>query len=134
MDVDAASGLRWRNGCAGPTVTRTFVDFSKAEAGFPRWQTADRLWQARAARGPGVAGRPKGTRTAYFYGGGFFPFGRTWGGWFAPSRLCPIASRAARVRPGGSRGALPVPVRGAARGLDAARRWRWRWRWRGGGG
>jgi hypothetical protein len=48
-------------------------------------------WLARAARGPGVAGGPKGTRTAYFYGGGFFPFGRSWGGFgFPPSRSCPI--------------------------------------------
>ena len=59
--------------------------------GWPAWQKANRGWQARAARGPGVSGGPKGTRTAYFYGGGFFPFGRSWGGSFAPTRRCPIA-------------------------------------------
>ena len=47
-------------------------------------------WQARAARGSGVGGGPKRTRTSYFYGGGFYPFGRTWGGSFAPSKKCPI--------------------------------------------
>ena len=48
-------------------------------------------WQARAARGAGVAGGPKRNRTAYFYGGGFYPFGRTWGGTFAPTKECPDA-------------------------------------------
>jgi hypothetical protein len=36
----------------------------------------------------GVRGGPKGTHTAYFYGSGFFPFGRTWGAPFAPSKTC----------------------------------------------
>ncbi len=91
VDVDAASGLRWRDGCVGPMVTRSYVDYSRAETGFKSWQRADAGWQARAAHGPGAAGGPKGTRTAYFYGGGFFPFGRTWGGGgFAPTKMCPI--------------------------------------------
>ena len=91
VDVDAASGLKWRDGCVGPMVTRSFVDYSRAESGFKSWQRADQNWEVRAARGPGVGGGPKGTRTAYFYGGGFYPFGRTWGGGgFAPTRLCPI--------------------------------------------
>ena len=93
MDVDAATGLRWQEGCAGPMVTKAFIDFSKAEAGFKTWQNADRLWQARAARGPGVAAGRSGRSTAYFYGGfpAFYPFGRTWGGAFAPTKTCPIA-------------------------------------------
>jgi membrane peptidoglycan carboxypeptidase len=91
VDVDASSGLRWRDGCVGPIVTRSYVDYSRAETGFKSWQRADAGWQARAARGAGAAGGPKGTRTSYFYGGGFYPFGRTWGGGgFAPSRACPI--------------------------------------------
>jgi membrane peptidoglycan carboxypeptidase len=90
-DIDSASGLRWRDGCVGPMVTRSFVDYSRAEAGFKSWQRADQGWEVRAARGPGVGGGPKGTRTAYFYGGGFYPFGRTWGGGgFVPTKLCPI--------------------------------------------
>jgi len=89
-DIDAASGLLWREGCVGPMVTRTFIDLSRVEAGFKSWQKADAAWQARAARGAGVAGGPKRTRTAYFYGGGFFPFGQSWGGSFQPTKRCPI--------------------------------------------
>ena len=37
----------------------------------------------RAAKGPGVKGGPKKTRTSYFYSGSFHPFGATWGGKFA---------------------------------------------------
>ncbi|MEI7742153.1 MAG: transglycosylase domain-containing protein [Chloroflexota bacterium] len=90
VDVDSASGLLWQEGCVGPMVTKTFIDLSNAEAGFKTWQKADIAWQARAARGAGVAGGPKHTRTAYFYGGGFYPFGRSWGGDFAPTKPCPI--------------------------------------------
>ncbi len=94
VDVDAASGLRWREGCVGPKATRSFVDYSSAEAGFKAWQKADAAWQARAARGPGVTGGPKRTHTAYFYGSGngisWYPFGRSWGGKFAPTKKCPI--------------------------------------------
>jgi membrane peptidoglycan carboxypeptidase len=91
-DVDAATGLLWQDGCAGPQVTRSYIDYSQAEAAWPAWQSADIGWQARAARGSGVAGGPKGTRTSYFYGGfpAFFPFGTTWGGAFAPTKMCPV--------------------------------------------
>src|SRR6185312_316509 len=91
VNVDAASGLRWREGCAGPEVTRSFIDFSNVESGYRSWQRADIAWQARAARGPGVSGGPKGTHTAYLYGGGFYPFGASWGGRFAPTKNCKIA-------------------------------------------
>jgi membrane carboxypeptidase/penicillin-binding protein PbpC len=94
VDIDEASGLLWREGCVGPMVTKSFIDYSKAEAGFKAWQKADAAWQARAARGPGVRGGPKGTRTAYFYGSGnginWYPYGRSWGGSFAPTKKCPI--------------------------------------------
>ncbi len=91
IDTDAASGLLWQDGCVGPMVTRSFLDFSRVESAFPVWQKADTAWQKRAARGAGVAGGPKRTRTSYFYGGGFYPFGRTWGGQFAPTATCPLA-------------------------------------------
>ncbi len=91
VDIDQASGLLWQAGCVGPMVTKSFVDFGAAESAFPGWQKSDNAWQARAARGVGVSGGPKRTRTAYFYGGGFFPFGRSWGGGFAPTRTCPLA-------------------------------------------
>ncbi len=92
VDIDQASGLLWQEGCVGPMVTQTFIDFSTYDAGFTQWQKADIAWQDRAAKGPGVAGGQKKTRTAYFYGGGFYPYGRTWGGTFAPKDLCPIGT------------------------------------------
>jgi len=91
VDVDEASGLLWQEGCVGPLVTRSFIDLQGVEAGFPAWQKADEAWQVRAAKGPGRAGGPKRTRTAYFYGGSFYPFGRSWGGSFVPTKKCPLA-------------------------------------------
>ncbi len=91
LDIDAASGLRWQNGCVGPRVQRGYFNLSEVEANFPNWQKANRGWAARAARGAGVRGGPKGTFTSYFHDGGFAPFGRSWGAPFAPSRTCPLA-------------------------------------------
>jgi hypothetical protein len=88
--IDAASGLLWRDGCAGPRVTRGFFNLSEVETNFPAWQKANAAWGARAARGPGVRGGPKGTRTSYFYNSAFAPFGRTWGAPFKPTSLCPL--------------------------------------------
>jgi membrane peptidoglycan carboxypeptidase len=90
--IDAASHLLWRDGCVGPREVIGALDFSQVEASWPVWQRADNGWAKRAARGPGISGGPKGTRTSYFYGGfpAFYPFGRTWGGAFAPTGLCPI--------------------------------------------
>jgi membrane peptidoglycan carboxypeptidase len=110
--VDAATGLLWREGCLGPPVKRTYRNYAGVEADHPSWVRANLAWQARAARGPGVAGGPKGTRTAYFYGGGFYPFGRTWGGGgLAPARECPIGGPApppSKEQPGPP-GASPGP-------------------------
>ncbi len=89
--IDAASGLLWQDGCVGPKVTRGFFDLSSVEANFPNWQKADKAWGARAARGSGVGGGLKGTRTSYFYNSAFTPFGRTWGVKFMPSKVCPLA-------------------------------------------
>ncbi|HZC33927.1 MAG TPA: transglycosylase domain-containing protein [Candidatus Bathyarchaeia archaeon] len=91
VDIDAASGLLWQDGCVGPMKTVGALDFSHVESAWPAWQKADNGWTARAARGAGVGGGPKGTRTSFFYGTGFFPFGRSWGGIFAPTKLCPLA-------------------------------------------
>jgi membrane peptidoglycan carboxypeptidase len=91
VDIDQASGLLWQDGCVGPMVTSTFIDLSKTEAAFPAWQKSNKAWQARAAKGAGIAGGPKRSRTAYFYGGGFYPNGRSWGGQFAPTKPCPLA-------------------------------------------
>ena len=91
LDIDAATGLLWQEGCVGPRITRGFMDLSEVEANFPNWQKANRNWSARAAIGVGVRGGPEGTRTSYFHDGRFAPFGRTWGARFAPTRRCPLA-------------------------------------------
>jgi hypothetical protein len=81
----------WQDGCVGPEKTVGALDLRHVEAAYPTWQKYDNSWAARAARGPGVRGGPKGTHTAFFYGTGFYPFGQTWGGIFAPTALCPLA-------------------------------------------
>jgi hypothetical protein len=91
VDIDTASGLRWQEGCVGPMKTVGALDFSQVEAAWPAWQRADNRWTARAARGAGVGGGLKGSSTQYLYGDGFYPFGRSWGGIFAPTELCPLA-------------------------------------------
>ncbi len=83
-DIDAASGLRWQDGCAGPREVRSFLDLRRAEPDFPQWRSATQSWQNRARGGPGRG-------TTYFYIGGFRPFGSSWGGRFVPGALCPIA-------------------------------------------
>ncbi len=90
VTIDAATGKLWQDGCAGPKRTVGALDFSQVEENFPNWGKYTRGWVKRAARGVGVGGGPEGTRTAYFYGGGFFPYGRTWGGVMAPTELCTI--------------------------------------------
>jgi membrane peptidoglycan carboxypeptidase len=87
--IDAATGLLWQDGCQGPRVTRGFFDLNEVESNFPNWVKANKSWGARAARGSGVRGGPRGTRTSYFYNGAFAPYGRTWGAPFMPGRLCP---------------------------------------------
>jgi membrane peptidoglycan carboxypeptidase len=104
--VDAASGLLWRDGCAGPRVTRGFFNLSEVESNFPAWQKANAAWGARAAKGSGVRGGPKSTRTSYFYNGAFAPFGRTWGAPFKPTALCPLYTPPVYCDPF----ALPTPV------------------------
>jgi membrane peptidoglycan carboxypeptidase len=89
VDIDTASGLLWQDGCVGPKKTVGALDFSSVES-VDKWSYYDRGWQKRAAKGVGVRGGPEGTRTAYFYGTNFYPFGRSWGGIFAPTDLCPI--------------------------------------------
>jgi membrane peptidoglycan carboxypeptidase len=88
--VDDATGLLWQDGCQGPKVTKGFFNLSEVESNFPNWQKANLAWGARAARGSGVRGGPKGTRTSYFYNGAFAPFGRTWGAPFMPRTKCPL--------------------------------------------
>ncbi len=94
VTIDGATGGLWRDGCAGPKETVGALDFSRVEENFPNWGKYTRGWVKRASRGAGVSGGPEGTRTAYFYGSNFYPYGRTWGGRFAPTELCtfPVAT------------------------------------------
>src|SRR5262245_32098001 len=91
VEIDAASGLLWQDGCVGPEESVGALDLSHIEAAYPTWQKYDNSWARRAASGPGTGGGPKGTHTSYFYQSGFYPFGATWGGVFAPTDLCPLA-------------------------------------------
>jgi peptidoglycan glycosyltransferase len=88
VEIDAATGDLWQDGCAGPKRTVGVLDFSNVEENFPTWQKYDRAWAKRAARGAGVSGGPERTRTSYFYSNSFAPYGRSWGGSFAPTKLC----------------------------------------------
>jgi hypothetical protein len=90
VEIDAATGMLWQDGCAGPRKVVGALDFSHVEENFPNWGKYTRGWVKRASRGPGVSGGPEGTRTAYFYGGKYLPYGNTWGGIFAPTELCTI--------------------------------------------
>jgi membrane peptidoglycan carboxypeptidase len=91
VDIDAASGLLWQDGCVGPRRTVGALDFRQVEANHANWQRADNGWARRAARGSNVGGGLKGSATMYLYGSGFFPFGQSFGGRFAPSKKCPLA-------------------------------------------
>jgi hypothetical protein len=88
VQIDQATGKLWADGCTGPMVTKTVLDFSQAEPRFPQWQPYTQEWAQRAAKGPGVRGGPVRTRTMYFYSLGFHPFGATWGGAFKPTDVC----------------------------------------------
>jgi membrane peptidoglycan carboxypeptidase len=88
VQIDSATGKLWQDGCTGPMVNATVLDFSQAEPRFPQWQPYTQEWAQRAAKGPGTRGGPKNTRTMYFYSLGFHPFGATWGGAFKPTEVC----------------------------------------------
>lgn len=81
--------------CGVDVVVRVGVETS-----FDGWMKADRDWLRRAEKGPGTVGGPDRTRTAYFYNGGFRPYGPSWG----CSSAAPAVSRvrhhpATRCRP-----------------------------------
>jgi len=88
LDIDEPSGKLWQDGCAGPKVTKGFLDFSGVEPRFPAWQEFTQGWVERARQGIGTKGGPENTSPIYFYQKGFTPFGQTWGGAFAPTEIC----------------------------------------------
>jgi peptidoglycan glycosyltransferase len=61
IEVDAATGGRWQEGCAGPKVVRGYVNPDAYDVGFPTWQAADRRWFARAGGGAWGSLPPKNT-------------------------------------------------------------------------
>jgi membrane peptidoglycan carboxypeptidase len=89
-EIDKKSKKLWQEGCKGPKVERTFLNLDSVERAFPVWQKANKAWAVRARQGPGVAGGPEGTRTAYFYNGSYHPYGASWGAPFPPSKKCKI--------------------------------------------
>ncbi len=104
IEVDAATGDRWQEGCAGPRVVRGFLNLSNVETEFASWGKYNRGWLSRAARGPGRVGGPERTATGYFYEA-WNPFGRSWGAPFAPSKVCAIPVATPTPPPSGS----PLP-------------------------
>lgn len=96
-DIDPWTGFLAQSG--GPAVTEWFLTDTQPrealtadtcgeavltnpnvyESRFSAWLDADRDWLRRAARGPGAAGGPDGTRTSYFYNRRFQPYGASWG-------------------------------------------------------
>ena len=67
VDVDASSAACCGGRAAsGPMVTRSFLDFSRAESGFRAWQRADAAGRRarRAARGSPAGPRAPGPRTS----------------------------------------------------------------------
>ena len=126
VDIDAASGLLWREGCVGPMETRSFIDYSKAEAGFKAWQKADAAWQARAARGPGVRGGPKGTQDGLLLRlrrrHQLVSLRPQLGGSFAPTKKCPIGPPPPSLCVPTLASPCPSPARALAGGGERRRR------------
>jgi membrane peptidoglycan carboxypeptidase len=91
IEVDAATGNLWQEGCVGPKEVTGALSLDGVESAFTSWGKYNRGWIARAQRGSGVAGGPERTRTTYFYETGVWnPYGSSWGAPFAPTELCEI--------------------------------------------
>ncbi len=88
VTIDQATGLLWASGCAGPSVTREFMDLSLLETEWPTWQAANIEWADRARQGINVVGGARLGKTTYFYESYWRPNGNTWGGEIAPTRSC----------------------------------------------
>jgi membrane carboxypeptidase/penicillin-binding protein PbpC len=88
LAIDQATGLLWDNGCAGPQISREFMDLSLLESEWPTWQAANIEWAERARQGINVEGGAKLGKTTYFYESYWRPLGDTWGGEIAPTRSC----------------------------------------------
>src|SRR4029077_20661056 len=119
--IDAFTGMR--AGPGSPSVDEWFIAGSEphdqlaantcgvdvlavasVERNVPGWMQADRDWIRRAERGPGVAGGPDRTRTAFFYNNAFRPFGRSWGAVVVRTSKC--------AEPSASPSCYPIPTPG----------------------
>ena len=121
LAIDKASGLLWRDGCVGPEGRRGFFDISEVEAAFPSWQKRrPQLGVPRGAGAPASAATSKGTRTAYFYGTGFYPFGRIVGCAVRP--LEDLPARAGRAAAAVRSAARSRPCRALPAGARRSRR------------
>jgi membrane carboxypeptidase/penicillin-binding protein len=107
LQVEAETGKLWADGCSGTPVIKGFLDLSRIESAFPLWQKANFGWIARAKKGVGIAGGPKGTRTTYFYNFSYHPYGSTWGAPFPPIGTCVPAPPPS---PSPSDGGSPLPT------------------------
>ncbi|MFH0750419.1 MAG: hypothetical protein V2B17_01125, partial [Chloroflexota bacterium] len=106
IELDAATGMLWQEGCVGPKEVQGFLNLRAVESEFASWGPFNRGWLARAEKGSGVAGGPERTRTSYFYETGVWtPFGRTWGAPFAPTEMCEIPAPSPEPFPSES----PIP-------------------------
>lgn len=111
LDIDEATGKLWQDGCAGPMVRMPFLDFSVVEPRFPSWQPFTQEWAVRAAQGIGIVGGPEEKRTMWMYSSRFAPFGKTWGGAFAPTEICEPVLETCPPEPFPSE---PVPIESGA--------------------
>ncbi|MFM2106632.1 MAG: hypothetical protein RL338_1664 [Chloroflexota bacterium] len=90
LEVDAATGLLWQEGCVGPKEIRGFLDLSSVESDYPSWREFTDDWIRRAKEGVGTEGGPgevKG-KVSFFYNGSYQPYGEGWGAPFAPEGGC----------------------------------------------
>jgi membrane peptidoglycan carboxypeptidase len=118
VKIDAFTGLKPASG--SKTVDEWFIAGTEPGAALPKdtcgtaavqlvghehrfanWMAADEDWIKRAERGPGVAGGPDRTRTAYFYNRQYIPYGRTWG---------PFVSGKGCGSPSPSPSCFPIPT------------------------
>jgi peptidoglycan glycosyltransferase len=88
LQIDAATGLIWSPGCAGPMIEGSYIDFGRIETDYPSWQAANLEWADRARVGPEQIGGARQGVTSYFYNKDWMPNGPTWGGVIAPTASC----------------------------------------------
>jgi membrane peptidoglycan carboxypeptidase len=114
---------RWHESCedVGTPRSRGYLMLESAESHTRSWNDAVKGWIKRAQKGEGVSASvspTKSTSTAYFFEPYFQPYGRSWGGPFAPTASCrkapaaspsPEPSESPELSPSPSPEESPVP-------------------------